>query len=59
VAWAGWLMSLAVPVIVLVLAKVCGQKWRSGQKPVARFAGCSGAALLLLTVWDCSHRSRS
>jgi hypothetical protein len=55
VAWAGWLMGLAVPVIVLVLAKVCGEKWRAGQKPVARFAGSSGAALLLLSVWHCSE----
>jgi hypothetical protein len=55
VAWAGWLMGLAVPVIVLVLAKVCGEKWRAGQKPIARFAGSSGAAPLLLSVWHCSQ----
>ena len=51
-AWAGWLMGLAVP--VLVLAKVCGEKYRAGQTAVARFAGASGVALLLLSVWHCS-----
>jgi hypothetical protein len=55
VAWAGWLMGLAVPVIVLVLAKVAGEKHRAGQKGVARFAGASGVALLLLSVWHCSQ----
>jgi hypothetical protein len=55
VAWAGWLMGLAVPVIVLVLAKVAGEKHRAGQKAVARFAGASGVALLLLSVWHCSQ----
>ena len=55
VAWAGWAMGVAVPVIVLVLAKVAGEKYRSGQKPVARFAAASGVALLLLSVWHCSQ----
>jgi len=55
VAWAGWLMGLAVPVIVLVLAKVAGEKYRAGQKPVAWFAGGSGIALLFLSVHHCSH----
>jgi hypothetical protein len=54
VAWAGWLMGLAVPVIVLVLAKVCGEKYRAGQKRVAWFAGASSVALLLLSVWHYS-----
>jgi hypothetical protein len=47
----GGLIGLAV--IVLVLAKVCGEKWRVGQKPVAWFAGASGVALLFLSVWHC------
>ena len=54
VAWAGWLMGLAVPVIVLVLAKVAGEKYRAGQRPVAWFAGGSGIALLFLSVHHCS-----
>lgn len=54
-AFAGWLMGLAVPVLVLVLAKVCGEKFRAGQRPVAWFAGGSGVALLCLSVWHCSE----
>src|SRR5262249_8642708 len=46
VAWAGWLMGLAIPVLVLVLAKVTGEKFRGGQRTVAWFAGGSGVALL-------------
>jgi hypothetical protein len=48
-------MGLAVPVLVLVLSKVCGEKFRGGQKPVAWFAGGSGIALLFLSVWHCSE----
>jgi hypothetical protein len=48
-------MGLSVPVIVLVLAKVCGEKYRVNQKPVAWLAGGSGAALLFLSVWHCSQ----
>lgn len=55
VVWAGWLMGLAVPVLVLVLAKVAGEKYRAGQKPVARIAGASGLALLFLSVWHCAN----
>ena len=54
VAWAGWLMGVSVPVIVLTLAKVCGEKFRAGQKPIARFAGIRGR-LLILSVWHCSQ----
>lgn len=54
-AWAGWLMGLAVLVIVLVLAKVAGEKYCDGQRPVAWFAGGSGIALLFLSVLHCSH----
>lgn len=54
-AAAGWLMGLAVPVLVLVLSKVAGEKVRAGQKPVAWFAGGSGIALLFLSVWHCSE----
>src|SRR5262245_4713619 len=53
--WAGWLMGLAVPVLVLVLSKVGGEKWLASQKSIARFAGGSGVALLLLSVWHCAN----
>lgn len=55
VAWAGWLMGLAVPVLVLVLSKVGGEKWLSGQKWTAWFAGGSGVALLFLSVYHCAN----
>lgn len=54
-AWAGWLMGLAVPVLVLTLSKVAGEKHRGGNKPVAAVAGGSGIALLFLSVWHCSE----
>ena len=53
--FAGWLMGLSVPLIVLVLAKVSGEKWRAGQRGVAWAAGGSGVALLFLSVWHCSQ----
>jgi hypothetical protein len=55
VAWAGWLMGLAVPVLVLVLSKVAGEKYRADQKPVAWLAGGSGISLLFLSVWHCAN----
>ena len=53
--WAGWLMGFSVPVIVLVLSKVAGEKYRVGQTWPAYLAGGSGAALLFLSVWHCSQ----
>jgi len=50
VAWAGWMMGLAVPVIVLTLAKVAGEKYRAGQKPVAWFDTREDAAARFLKV---------
>jgi hypothetical protein len=54
-AFAGWLMGLAVPVLVLTLSKVAGEKYRAGQKPIAWLAGGSGIALLFLSVWHCAN----
>lgn len=54
-AFAGWLMGLAVPVLVLVLSKVAGEKFRHGHRGVAWFAGLAGVALLFLSVWHCSQ----
>ena len=49
-------MGVAVPVLVLVLSMVCGEKFRAGQQPVEWFVGGSGIALLFLSVW---HRSEA
>lgn len=56
VLWAGWAMGLAVPILVLTLAKVAGLKWKSGGKNrwIGGFAGGSGVALLFLSVWHCA-----
>lgn len=56
VLWAGWAMGLAVPVLVLTLAKVAGLKWRRGgpQRWVGGLAGASGVLLLFLSVWHCA-----
>lgn len=53
VAWAGWAMGFAVPVLVLVLSKVAGETHRSGRHSVSRFAVGSGIALLVLSVFHC------
>ncbi len=55
IALLGWMMGVSIPVLVLVLAKVCGEKHRMGQRPVAYLAGGSGIALLLLSVWHCAN----
>jgi hypothetical protein len=52
-AWAGWLMGLSVPVLVLVLSKVAGEMYHRGQRGVALFAGGSGVSLLAFSVWHC------
>lgn len=54
-AWAGWLMGLSIPVIVLTLAKVAGEKFRDNQKTIAYLCGGSGISLLFLSVWHCSQ----
>ncbi len=55
VAWAGWAMGFAVPVLVLVLSKVAGETHRSNKRSVSLFAAGSGAALLALSVFHCAE----
>ena len=55
IAIAGWLMGLAIPVIVLVLGKVAGNKYKTRQMHMAWIAGGSGLGLLFLSVWHCSE----
>lgn len=54
VAFLGWVMGISIPIIVLTLAKVAGEKYRDGQRSVAYLAGGSGIALLFLSVYHCS-----
>lgn len=51
---AGWVMGLAVPVLVLTLSKVAGSTYLSGNRRVGYLAGGSGTALLFLSVWHCA-----
>ncbi len=53
-AWAGWLMGISIPVLVLVLAKVAGEKYRDDQKAISYLAGGSGVSLLFLSIWHCA-----
>lgn len=55
IAILGWMMGVSIPVIVLTLAKVCGEKYRDGQRSMAYLAGGSGVALLVLSVWHCAE----
>lgn len=51
---AGWGMGLSVPVIVLILGRVAGNKWRKSQRRIAYLTGGSGVALLFLSVYHCA-----
>jgi hypothetical protein len=51
----GWMMGFAVPIIVLVLSKIAGNKWKKGQRHMAYLSGGSGSLLLLLSVWHCAQ----
>ncbi len=54
-ALAGWMMGVSIPVLVLVLSKVAGEKWLKGHKFPARLAGGSGLSLLALSVYHCAE----
>lgn len=55
VALLGWLMGLSVPVIVLVLSKVAGEKYNAAQAGVAWLAGAPAVGILFLSVYHCSQ----
>lgn len=55
VAWAGWGMGLSVPVILLFLSKIAGEKYLKNQRGPAVLAGGSGLALLVLSVYHCAE----
>jgi hypothetical protein len=50
----GWIMGLSVPVIVLILGKVAGDKYKRAHWPETAVTATAGIALLLLSVWHCS-----
>lgn len=54
VGWAGWLMGLAIPAIILILAKVAGLLFKRGARPLALTTAGVGVGLLGLSVWHCA-----
>lgn len=54
IPWAGWAIGLAIPGIILLLAKVAGLLWKRGHRQLALVTGGTGVGLLLLSVWHCA-----
>jgi uncharacterized membrane protein len=54
VAWAGWGMGLAVPIIILMLGKVSGLLYKRHQYRAAYATAGAGVGLLALSVWHVS-----
>lgn len=54
VEWAGWAMGIAIPALVLILARVAGLRYRRGQHRLALAGAFAGGSLLILSVWHCA-----
>lgn len=52
--WAGWAMGIAIPCIVLLVARVAACKWQAGKLIDAKIGAGIIAALLALSVWHCA-----
>ena len=51
---AGWGMGLAVPAIILIIARVAGIRYRMGQRRNAYIGVGIGVGLLALSVYHCA-----
>ena len=51
---AGWAMGIAIPVLVLILARVAGLQYRRGNLTMAKAGAGVGVALLVLSIWHCA-----
>jgi hypothetical protein len=51
---AGWALGVIIPVFVLILFKVAGDKF-TAHKGFALLTGVTGSGVLLLSVWHCSE----
>jgi len=51
---AGWALGIIIPIFVLVLFKVAGDKFTL-HKGFALLTGATGSGVLLLSVWHCSE----
>lgn len=54
VPWAGWLIGLTIPGIILILGKVGGTLYHRGRVPLAYATAGAGVGLLALSVWHCA-----
>lgn len=54
VTWAGWVLGLLIPAIILILGKVAGTLWHRGRTKLAHVTAGAGVGLLTLSVWHCT-----
>ncbi len=54
VGWAGWGMGLAIPAIILLVARVAGLKYKAGKQVAAKIGAGVIVSLLALSVWHCA-----
>ena len=54
VGWAGWGMGLAIPAIILLVARVAGLKYKAGKIMAAKIGAGVIVSLLALSVWHCA-----
>lgn len=53
-AWAGWIMGIATPALVLILSRVASLQHRRKRRQLAMFTAAVGVGLLALSVWHCA-----
>lgn len=51
----GWVLGVAIPVILLVFSRVGGLLWARGRRTQAYVAAGACASMLLLSVQHCAH----
>ena len=54
-AAAGWMLGIAIPGIILILARVAGLKWKAGKAQIAKVGAAVIVSLLALSVWHCAE----
>lgn len=54
IQWAGWAMGLAIPAIILLVARVAGLKYKAGKIMAAKIGAGVIVSLLALSVWHCA-----
>jgi hypothetical protein len=54
IEWAGWMMGISIPLVILILGKVAGLQYRRGFRRAAYITGGTGVGLLFLSIWHCA-----